>query len=118
MYRKSFIAQLNVIRQRVHCITEFGFPNKQISEIQQPLTYNDFTAKVFSLYELIYHGLATFVRSLSHFVGTKVPDKLPKLLSCIQEATRLCVQFDFFDRQDSIVVVSNSHQPQMTHPDS
>lgn len=48
-----------------------------------------------------------------HFVGTKVPEKLSKLLSCIQEATKLCVHFDFFDRQDSIVVVSEIVEDRM-----
>lgn len=55
---------------------------------------------------MIYLGLNAFVRNLSHFVGIKVPDKLQKLLSCIRDATKLCVKFDFFDQEDSIVVVS------------
>lgn len=90
-----------------HILNSFCFSHKlQIAEIQQPLTYHDFTTKVFSCYELIYHGLNAFVRNLYHFVGIHVPEKLSKLLACINQATNLCVQFDFFDRQDSIVVVS------------
>lgn len=55
---------------------------------------------------MICLGLNAFVRNLNHFFGTKVPEKLQKLLSCIRDATKLCVKFDFFDQEDSIVVVS------------